>query len=158
MDSYPIVCISLSVPELNYIVLCSLITMCVYACLVTKSCLTRCDLSHGLQSPRLLCPWDFPSTNTGVGCYSFSRVTWLPKDQTHISCISCIGQRVLYHLAIWELIVINHNGFIVSLIIWKYKFFNHIFLSKNLGFSQPFALLCKCQDQPVQFQENCVGI
>ena len=24
---------------------------------------------HGLQPSRLLCPWDFPSRNTGVGCY-----------------------------------------------------------------------------------------
>ena len=23
---------------------------------------------HGLQSTRLLCPWDFPGKNTGVGC------------------------------------------------------------------------------------------
>ena len=27
--------------------------------------------SHGLQPTRLLCPWDFPGKNTGVGCYSF---------------------------------------------------------------------------------------
>ena len=51
-------------------------------------------------------------------------------------------QQVLYHLAIWE--ALNHNGFIVSLIIWKYKFSNQAFLSKNHGFSQPFALPCKC--------------
>ena len=25
---------------------------------------------HGLQPARLLCPWDFPVKNTGVGCYS----------------------------------------------------------------------------------------
>ena len=25
--------------------------------------------SHGLQSSRLLCPWDFPGKNTGVGCH-----------------------------------------------------------------------------------------
>ena len=27
---------------------------------------TLCD-PHGLQSARLLCPWDFPGKNTGVG-------------------------------------------------------------------------------------------
>ena len=26
---------------------------------------------HGLQPVRLLCPWDFPSKNTGVGCQFF---------------------------------------------------------------------------------------
>ena len=30
-------------------------------CLVAKSGLTLCD-------PRLLCPWNFPGKNTGVGC------------------------------------------------------------------------------------------
>ena len=25
--------------------------------------------THGLQPTRLLCPWDFPSRNTGVGCH-----------------------------------------------------------------------------------------
>ena len=25
--------------------------------------------SHGLQPTRLLCPWDFPSKSTGVGCH-----------------------------------------------------------------------------------------
>ena len=24
---------------------------------------------HGVQSARLLCPWDFPGKNTGVGCH-----------------------------------------------------------------------------------------
>ena len=26
---------------------------------------------YDLQSARLLCPWDFPGKNTGVGCHSF---------------------------------------------------------------------------------------
>ena len=34
--------------------------------LFAKLCLTLC---HGLQPTRLLCPWDFPGRNTGVGCY-----------------------------------------------------------------------------------------
>ena len=25
--------------------------------------------THGLQPSRLLCPWDFPGENTGVGCH-----------------------------------------------------------------------------------------
>ena len=28
---------------------------------------------YGLQPARLLCPWYFPSKNTGVGCHSYSR-------------------------------------------------------------------------------------
>ena len=28
---------------------------------------------HGLQPSRLLCPWDFPGTSTGVGCHCLLR-------------------------------------------------------------------------------------
>ena len=35
--------------------------------LVAKSCLTLA--THGLQPARLLCPWDSPGKNTGVGCH-----------------------------------------------------------------------------------------
>ena len=37
-------------------------------CLVAKSCLTLL-WPHGLQPAKLLCPWDFPGKNTGVGCH-----------------------------------------------------------------------------------------
>ena len=36
--------------------------------LVAKSCLTLLR-SNGRQPARLLCPWDFPGKNTGVGCH-----------------------------------------------------------------------------------------
>ena len=36
--------------------------------LVAHSCLTL--RSHGLQLTRLLYPWSFPDSNTGVGCHS----------------------------------------------------------------------------------------
>ena len=37
-------------------------------------CLSLLSLSaslrpHGMQSTRLLCPWNFPGKNTGVGCH-----------------------------------------------------------------------------------------
>ena len=48
-----------SSPENVYVV--------VVCCLVTKSCPTL-QQPHGLQPSGLLCPWDSPSNNTGVGC------------------------------------------------------------------------------------------
>ena len=33
---------------------------------------------HGLQPARLLCPWDFPGKNTGVGCHFLLQETF-PK-------------------------------------------------------------------------------
>ena len=40
---------------------------CVYVC----ACSVMSDSlwSHGLQTTKLLCPWDFPGKNTGVGCH-----------------------------------------------------------------------------------------
>ena len=51
---------------------------------------------------RLLCPWDFPGKNTGVGCHFLLQRIFLIRHQTHVSCISCIGRRILYHCVIWE--------------------------------------------------------
>ena len=50
-----------------------------------------------------LCPWNSPGKNTGVGLpFPTSRGSSWPKNQTHISCISCIGRQILYHCATWE--------------------------------------------------------
>ena len=32
----------------------------------------------------------------------FSRGSSWPRDQTHVSCVSCIGGQVLYHWQLWE--------------------------------------------------------
>ena len=46
---------------------CLFVHWCGCCCLITKSCLTLQPLD--LQPTRLLCPWDFPGKNTGVGCH-----------------------------------------------------------------------------------------
>ena len=53
--------------ELNTVVI--KMRMCV---LVIQSCLTLCDLTDysSEKLTRLLCPWDSPCKNTGVGCHS----------------------------------------------------------------------------------------
>ena len=33
---------------------------------------------------------------------SSSRASSQPRDQIHVSCVSCIGRQVLYHYATWE--------------------------------------------------------
>ena len=68
------------------------------------SCLTRSSVSllvvssslrpHGLQLARLLCPWDAPGKNTGVGSYSLQEIfhTW----GLNLSLLHC--RKILYHL------------------------------------------------------------
>ena len=46
--------------------------------------------SHGLYLARLFCPWNSPGKNTGVGFHVLSRGFSWPRDQTRISCGSCI--------------------------------------------------------------------
>ena len=50
---------------------------------------------HRLQSTRLLCPWDSPGKNTGVGCHVLVlQGTFLIQG---LSPVSCIGRWILYH-------------------------------------------------------------
>ena len=48
------------------------------------------------SSPPVLCPWDSPFKNTGVGCHSSCRRSSRPRDQTHGSCID---RQILYRWA-----------------------------------------------------------
>ena len=57
---------------------------------------------HGLQPTRLLCLWDSPGKNTGVGCPVLLQGIFPTQDQTHISYIYNTGRRVLYHCTTQE--------------------------------------------------------
>ena len=68
---------------------------------VAQSCLTLCDpvdhsppgsSVHGILQARIL-EWLV---------ISYFRGSSQPRDQTHISCVSCISRWILYHCATWE--------------------------------------------------------
>ena len=67
-------------------------------CLVAKSCQTLLRL-HGLQPARLLCPWDSPGKNTGVGCRFFLQGNFLTQGS---NSRLLLGRQILYHWAFWE--------------------------------------------------------
>ena len=50
---------------------CILAHVCVCACVCphVRSVVSDSLQPHGLQSARLLCPWDSPGKNPGVGCH-----------------------------------------------------------------------------------------
>ena len=82
---------------LSLVTLKELLDLCVHA----QSCLTLCDLMdcsppgssvHGVFQARML-EWV---------AISFFRGSSQPRDQTCISCVSCIGKQILYHWATWE--------------------------------------------------------
>ena len=54
-------------------------------CWLTQSCLTL--RPRGLQPARLLCPWDFPGKNTGVGCHFSSKGSSQPRNRTWVQSL-----------------------------------------------------------------------
>ena len=62
------------------------------------SCSVMSDslLTHELYPTRLLCPWDFPGKNTGVGCHALlqgiCQTQGLNQGLLH-------GRQILYHLS-----------------------------------------------------------
>ena len=59
--------------------------------LCAQSCLTLCNPMDCI--PPVLCPWDFPGKNTGVGCH-FLLQGIFPTQGSNI--VSCTGRRILY--------------------------------------------------------------
>ena len=51
---------------------------------------------HGLQPVRLLCPWDSPGKNTGVGSHSFLQGIFLTQG-LNLGLLHC--RQILYHLS-----------------------------------------------------------
>ena len=51
---------------------------------------------HGLWPTRFLCPWDFPSKDTGVGCY-FLLQRIFPTQRSNLGLPHC--WQMLYHLS-----------------------------------------------------------
>ena len=85
--------------------LCYQYSLCVKS---LQSCPTLCDLMdcsppgssvHGILQAGIL----------GWVAISSSRGSSWPRDLTHISCISCIGRRILYHYTTWEALNSHKN-------------------------------------------------
>ena len=68
---------------------CSVSKLCLGVNQVT-SVVSNSLQSHGLWSSRLLCPWDSPGKNPGVGCPVLLQGIFPTRDQTCISCGSSL--------------------------------------------------------------------
>ena len=65
------------------------VSMCMCVCmyvLVSQLCPTLWH--HGLWPARLLCPWNSPGKNIGVGGHSLLQESSQPRDWSQISCIA----------------------------------------------------------------------
>ena len=82
----------------------------------------NCSLSgssvHGIFHARIL-EWV---------AISFSRASSQPRDQTCISCVSCIGKQIHYHCTTWEVLYLY-------MFISFHPHFHHFF-------ANPFVCIC----------------
>ena len=63
---------------------------------VSRSVVAASLRPHGLQPTRLLCPWDFPGQDTGVGCY-FLLQGIFPTQGSNLGLLHC--SRLFYWLS-----------------------------------------------------------
>ena len=55
---------------------------------VSRSVMPNSLRLQGQQTARLLCPWDFPGKNTGVGCHSFLQGIF-PTHGSNLGLLHC---------------------------------------------------------------------
>ena len=68
-------------------------------CVLSRSVISDSLRPHGLQPARLLCPWDSPGKNTGVGCHFLLQGTFLTQG-SNPRLLQFLHWQILYH--IWE--------------------------------------------------------
>ena len=78
----------------------SALILVVHGDLVAKSHLTL--QPYGLWPTRLLCPWDFPGKNTGVGCHFLLQGIFATQGLNLCLLHLLLGRWILYHWATWE--------------------------------------------------------
>ena len=73
----------------------------VYMC-ASHSVVSKSLRPHGLWPTRLLCPWDSPGTNTGVGCHALLQ-GFFPTQWSNLRLLHLLNCRwVLYLLSHWR--------------------------------------------------------
>ena len=54
----------------------------------SRSVVSDSLLPHGLWPSRLLCSWDFPGKNTGVGCHFFLQGIFMTQGLINVACLN----------------------------------------------------------------------
>ena len=75
--------------------------VCVCGCVCVRGLVAKAGLTlvTGLQPSRLLCSWDFPGKNTGVGCH-FLLQGIFPTQEANSGLLHC--RQILYQLSYKE--------------------------------------------------------
>ena len=62
---------------------------------VSRSVMSNSFPPHGVQTTRLLCSWDSPGKNIGVGCHAFLQGIF-PNQESNQGLLPC--RQILHHL------------------------------------------------------------
>ena len=87
---------------------------------------------YGLQPTRIICPQDSPGKNTGMNVHALFQKHSRHRDQTHISCVSCIGRQVTHGHMVKKTrmnLSLNHKN-----VYFLFFFYDLVFLSLLLAF------------------------
>ena len=109
-----------------------------YVCLYVQVRCVQLFETLWTVTARLLCPWNFPAGKLQWIAISSSRgCSWL-RYWTQISCVFCIGRRILYHCATWEAL---HVGTLLSKAI-KYTVPR---VHSNANYKLWLIRMCQCR-------------
>ena len=72
-------------------------------CLYVHFVVSKSLQSRGLWPARLLCQWNFPGNNTGVGCHFFLQGIF-PTQVSNPGLLHC--RLMICHSAVWEALII----------------------------------------------------
>ena len=67
----------------------------------------RCSVVSNYSPPKSSVPGISQARIKGWVTISYSSKSTWPRDQTHVSCVSCIGRWILYHWTTRECIIYN---------------------------------------------------
>ena len=71
-------------------------------CVCVRSILSNSRRPHGLYPARLLCPWDSPGQNAGVGCHALLQGIFPTRGSNLLLPKLLHDRQILYHWATWE--------------------------------------------------------
>ena len=72
------------------------------ACMLSHSAVSISLQPHELQPTRVLCQWDFPGKDTGVGCHCLFQHIFPTQGLNLCLLHPCVGRQILYLCATWE--------------------------------------------------------
>ena len=87
------------IPEILQLTLYPIFILYFHVCVLSHSVMSDSFQPHGLPLARLLCPWNFPGQNTGVGCH-FLLHSIFPSQGLNPGLL--LSRQILYHWATWE--------------------------------------------------------